>query len=238
MKKINICILTNSKPTLFKRCINSINENIKFLNSIQRNAFNFIILCDDKSVNERQIKLNSDNLTFIEGVDKSNISENYKVLFEKSQELGENSFTIFVNDDDFLTTGSMQLMLEAVNQHRKESCDNYMFNYAHGYGKEFDKDFTNNFHFLKFNNHNGKIFQVKEFVKKYDDRNYQLGMLLFNNNSLDFNDFPKGEVFEDDYLLLELLTGSIKISSKKIFQQGFKEIEEPVKKPKIKSLNH
>lgn len=223
MKQINICILTHNRPQLFKRCIDSVNKNLKTLNTLQKLSFNFIVLCDDGSVNSRQVKLDSDRFTFIAQDEPEDIAENYKRLFEESLKT-KDAFTYYLEDDDYLLNGALISLFDAAQDiNRKTKSDNYLFNYAHGYGKEFDANYVNNFHFLKFNNFDGRIFEVKEFLKKYDDRHFQLGMLLFKNSSLDIEKFPKGNWIENDYILFENLKGDVKCSSKKLYQQGWNE---------------
>lgn len=242
MKKINICILTHGRPQLFKRCIASVNNNIKTLNTLQQLAFNYIVLCDDGSVNSRQVKLDSKNVKFIAAEPCVDLSNNYKQLFTEALKTPD-SYTYFLEDDDFLFADTLRTLLNAANNTHHICADNYLFNYSHGYGKLFDDNFTNNFNFLKYNNYDGKMFEVSKFVEKYDSTHYQLGMLLFKNSCLDIKKFPKGNIIENDFELLKLLSGNIKCSSKHIYQQGFFHKEYPNisdtenKNPKFTSLN-
>jgi len=218
MKTINICIMTHARPEMFRRCIDAINSNLSTLTTIQKTTFNFVILCDDKSVTERQVKLDSDKLTFIDFEPSEDLSDNYRTLLEESKTLDPNGYTYFIEDDDYIFIDTLHTLFVSANS---GAADNYMYNYKHGFGKDFDNNHIKNFHFLKFDKYNNTNIPVSEFVKKYDDRNFQLGMVLFSNRSIDFRSFPKDNILENDYLLFSKLKGTVLISSRKIYQQGF-----------------
>lgn len=222
MKKINVCILTHGRPQLFKRCINALNMNLATLSTLQKTRVNFIILCDDGSVNERQVKLQSDNVKFIAVDEPEDIADNYKRLFRESKTTSEDDYTYFMEDDDFLLGGSLKIMLNMIwDMSKKDKADNFLFKYNHGYGKEFDNNFTNRFKFLKINNFNGRTYKIEDFLKVYDDEHYQLGMLLFKNSCLKMLDFPKGNYLENDFEIFKALSGTVEINATSIYQQGF-----------------
>lgn len=194
--KLSICILTHNRPILFKRCINSILNNLP--------TYNIEILVNNDSNDIQEIFSDKINIKYF--YKKNNdLSKIYKLLFDKSS----GDFIYFLEDDDYLHNIFF----------------NYIdFKFDINYFLYTSKDHIAHYgisqaiNLQNLNKHLLKEVSFNKFITHYDDTYFQLSQILFRKNIV--SKFPKGNNIKNDYKLFKSCKNStIKYIDKQLWVQ-------------------
>jgi len=176
--KLSICILTHKRPLLFKRCINSVLNNLP--------DYNIEILVNNDSNDIEEISSNNISIKYY--YNKYNdLSKIYKFLFDSSR----GDYIYFIEDDDYI----LPSFFKRINY-------NYDVNYFEYFSKphmsfEGKKIATKR---QKINRKNKK-YDLKKFLNESNFKYFQLSQICFNKKRL--NKFPLGNKLDNDLKLFK-----------------------------------
>lgn len=178
--KLSICIPTHNRPKLFKRCINSVLNNLP--------DYNIEILVNNDTNDVEEIL--SENISIKYYYKKYiDLSKIYKFLFDKSN----GKFIYFLEDDDYILPNFF---------------NNLNLNYDVNYFEYFSKPHIT-FEGKKIAtlrqkiNRKNKKFNLKKFIEKSDFEYFQLSQICFKKEKL--ISFPKGNNLSNDLNLFKKL---------------------------------
>ena len=215
--KINVLLLTHNRPEMFKECLKSFMASYDELPFHRRQCIQLTVLCDDGSISSEDCP---EMATFIDAKETSDISNNYKTLFESAISQGSD-YSYYLEDDDLLFKHSLDLMLDAIRSDRPI----YLFQYKMCQTLREKLSNVEIFKQLKITSfsdfkHYSNISKEK-FIESYNDEHFQLGMLLFKTDELSLDNFPKGRIMYNDYQLFKNVNGRVQLIFTEIFQQRF-----------------
>ena len=179
--KLSILILTHNRPKLFKRCIESV------LNNLPAYDIEIIINNDTRDIQE----LYSDQVCvkyFYEQND--DLSAIYEMLYNKAS--GE--YIYFLEDDDYLQPNFFKDLDYTYDVNYLEYISNPLIQ-GQGVLSQFKR--------MTINRCIRNITLLEEFIKKYNPRDFQLGQILFKRSLI--TEFPAGNNTYNDIKLFESL---------------------------------
>ena len=178
--KLSICIPTHNRPKLFKRCINSVLNNLP--------DYNIEILVNNDTNDVEEIL--SENISIKYYYKKYiDLSKIYKFLFDKSN----GKFIYFLEDDDYILPN----FFNKLNL-------NYDVNYFEYFSKPHITFEGKKIATLRQKiNRKNKKFNLKKFIEKSDFEYFQLSQICFKKEKL--ISFPKGNNLSNDLNLFKKL---------------------------------
>lgn len=188
--RISVLILTHNRPQLFKRCIESVMTAYKHWNV----DLEILVNNDSNDIEELYI-----GYIKYEYNKSDNLSDLYRGLFEKAT--GE--YVYFLEDDDVM---SKEFFYEV----SRYSDDILYFNYI---PYQWHPSFISFFEYTNYR------VNKEEFLKGYDDHNFQFGQLFFRKVCLNINDFPDDNCLQNDFKIFQRLEGSFRPINKFLFRQ-------------------
>ena len=181
--KISILILTHNRPLLFKRCINSILDNLP--------EYDIEILVNNDSKDIIEIYNEKINISYYYKKHKK-LTDTYKFLYNNSK--GE--YIFFLEDDDYLKSDFFKFI---------------NFNYDINFLNYLSKDIISNKKnlltyykrfFKKYKPFN-KINNLKDFLSKFEPVDFQLSQIVFKRNGIKY--WPTEDNIFNDYKIFKSL---------------------------------
>ena len=181
--KLSILILTHNRPILFKRCINSV------LNNLPNFDIEILVNNDSKDITE----IYHDNVNiFYYYKKRKKLTDIYKFLYEQSK--GE--YIFYLEDDDYINANFFKFL----NFKYDVNFLNYLSKDILTYKKNI-KLFYKRF-FIK-NKHLSKIYKLSEFIDKFEPRDFQLSQIVFKRNGIKY--WPTEDNIFNDYKIFKSL---------------------------------
>jgi len=181
--KLSILILTHNRPKLFKRAITSV------LNNLPQYKIEIIVNNDSHDIEEIY-----DDRVDIHYYYKSN--DDLSKLYESLVLIAEGSYIYFLEDDDYIKANFFN------------GLDfNYDINYFEYISEPLIEE-LGTFAALKrlqANHHLISEHDCDNFLHAHEDRDFQLGQIMFKRKLVDLNMFPTGNNIHNDIKLFRRL---------------------------------
>jgi len=181
--KLSILILTHNRPILFKRCINSVLNNLP--------NFDIEILVNNDSRDITEIYNNKVNI-FYHYKKRKKLTDIYKFLYEQSK--GE--YIFYLEDDDYIKSNFFKFL----NFKYDINFLNYISKDILTYKKNIKLFYKR---FFTKNKHLSKIYNLSEFIDKFEPRDFQLSQIVFKRNGIKY--WPTEDDIFNDYKIFKSL---------------------------------
>jgi glycosyltransferase involved in cell wall biosynthesis len=192
--KLSILILSHNRPLLFKRALMSILDNAP--------EYEFEIIVNNDSNDIEEVHDAQANIRyFYESYD--DLSDTYKLLYTQAR--GE--YIYYLEDDDYIESNFFSVLDFT-----------YDINYLEYISTPLmvEVGIIEQFKRMSVNRKSAHIHNLKAFLSNHDDRDFQLGQLMFKQELV--HRFPSGNNIYNDMKLFENL-GDCNTSIKYIPEQ-------------------
>ena len=181
--KLSILILTHNRPKLFKRAINSVLNNLP--------EYKIEILVNNDSADIEEVYNDHVDINYYYKVN-DDLSKLYEFLFFAA----EGQYVYFLEDDDHIKS----IFFEELDF-------NYDINYFDYVSEPLIRELGPlcALKRLKVNHHLASEHNYDAFVCDHNDRDFQLGQILFKKKLLDCSIFPKGNRINNDIAVFRRL---------------------------------
>lgn len=181
--KLSILILTHNRPSLFKRCITSVLNNLP--------NYNIEILVNNDSNDISEVYSDKVDISyFYKKTEK--LTDIYKFLFDQSK--GE--YIFYLEDDDYIRSNFFKYL---------------DFNYDVNFLNYLSKDILTNKksissyynRFFKRYKSLSKINNLTDFLDKFEPRDFQFSQIVFKKKGIKY--WPKEDNIFNDYKIFKSL---------------------------------
>jgi len=188
--KIHVLILTHNRPTLFKRCIDSVIDAFHHYN---------VDLCITVNNDSNDITEVYTDMIKYQYKTSDNLCDLYLDLYKQSGD----GYVYFLEDDDILSIDFFEV-LDGYTE------DIFYFNYI---------PYKWSTNFLSFFKQTIGDCTKDDFMVGYNNHNFQFGQICFKKKCLDVNDFPDDNYIQNDFVIFKLLEGSFRKINRFMFTQ-------------------